>query len=111
MGTNTNTFERRNPFKLKNRKLNAEIYGDIADDDFVKSCERGIEIPLMILPDDTIVAGHRRMQAARKMKMKDVPVIVRRDLTDPLDIEWAFIISNKTREKSAAQLAKEAAKL
>lgn len=111
MAVKLNSFEHRNPFKLKNHKLNAEIYGDVADDDFVKSCERGIEVPLMILADDTIIAGHRRMQAARKLKMKDVPVIVRRDLVDPLDIEWAFIISNKSREKTPAQLSKEAAKL
>src|SRR6185295_15594228 len=94
------TYESRNPFKLKNHPLNSEIYGDTADDEFVKSCERGIEVPLLILGDDRIVSGHRRMQAARKLKMAEVPVIVRRDLVDPLDIEWAFIISNKTRPKT-----------
>src|SRR6266545_6880797 len=37
----------------------------------------GILQPLLITPDGTVVAGHRRLAAARRVGLADVPVIVR----------------------------------
>jgi ParB family chromosome partitioning protein len=37
----------------------------------------GILQPLLVTPDGTVVAGHRRLAAARRVGLADVPVIVR----------------------------------
>ena len=106
-----NSYEHRDPKTLKNHLRNIEIYGDKPDDDFVESCKHGIDTPLLITPDGTVISGHRRRQAAIRWKHKTVPVVVRRDLVDPLDIEWTLINSNRQREKTNEQKAREVERL
>jgi len=38
----------------------------------------GILQPLLVTPEGTIVAGHRRLAAARQVGMVEVPVVVRK---------------------------------
>lgn len=112
-----NTYERRDPSKLKNHPLNITIYGDAPQGDeqkaeweqFLASVkERGIDTPLLILPDNTIVSGHRRNRAARILGLKEVPVIVRNDLEDDLDAQETLIVSNReTRTRTNQQKALE----
>jgi len=102
-----NTLERRDPSKLKNHHLNIEIYGDVADKEFVESCKAGILTPLVITPDNLIVSGHRRRQAAIILGFKEVPVFVRHDLKSDIDIRLALLRANDQREKTNEQKARE----
>lgn len=95
------------PYSLKNHPTNIEIYGDVADDDFVDSCRKGILEPVIATGDDVIVSGHRRVQASRILQHKTVPVLYRADLVDPLDIEETLLLANKQREKTNEQKTRE----
>jgi DNA modification methylase len=44
-------------------------------------CEFGWTNPILIGPDNTIIAGHARLAAARRLKMIEVPVMVLEGLT------------------------------
>ena len=102
------TLERRDPRTLKNHPLNIRLYGDAPDQEFVaKVKQHGIKEPLLILPDSTVVSGHRRRQAAIINKIAEVPVIVLRNLTDPLEIEEQIIVCNEQRVKTTEQRARE----
>lgn len=103
-----NVLKRIDPTKLKNHPLNAKLYGDVADDDFVASIKKeGVLTPLTVTAKNVIISGHRRKQAAVIADLKEVPCIVRDDLTDPLDIKEAVIEANRQREKTAEQRARE----
>jgi ParB family transcriptional regulator, chromosome partitioning protein len=51
----------------------AEMAGSIT----AHAAQGGILQPLLVTPDGTVVAGHRRLAAARQAGLVDVPVIVR----------------------------------
>lgn len=102
------TIEERNPKDLKNHHDNIGLYGDKPDQEFIeKVAKHGITTPLTILPDNTVVCGHRRRQAAMINKMKTVPVFVRHDLSDPLDIQELLVLDNAQRVKTTEQKARE----
>jgi ParB-like chromosome segregation protein Spo0J len=107
----TTVIEYVDPKDLKNHPLNIEIYGDVADEEFVDSCSNGIIEPLVVLADNTIISGHRRMQAARIHQHDTVPVIYRHDLTEDLEIEETLLLANKQRTKTNEQKAREYKKL
>lgn len=44
--------------------------------------EFGFKVPIVISKDGVIVAGHTRLKAAKKLKMKEVPCIVADDLSE-----------------------------
>ena len=52
--------------------------------DRMVSCikEFGFRIPIVAKSDGTVVDGHLRLKAARKLDMKDVPVVIADDLSD-----------------------------
>lgn len=60
----------------------------------------GFNVPIVIDPDGVIVAGHTRFKAAKALGLKEVPVIVARDLTDD-QIRQYRIVDNKTAELSS----------
>jgi ParB-like chromosome segregation protein Spo0J len=99
------------PRNLKNHPTNQKVYGDVADEKFVEDCRSGIVEHLHITTDNVIISGHRRRQAAIKLGMEKVPVIVRTDLTDDLDIRHALILANKHRDKTVEQRAREGKEL
>lgn len=99
---------RRAVTELRPHPRNAEIYGDGVDDDFVRSVrDRGILVPLLVTGGGMVVAGHRRLAAARRAGLADVPVTVF-DSEDEVDVLEALVHANKTRDKSKVQKAKEA---
>jgi ParB family chromosome partitioning protein len=49
----------------------------LADSIVAQAAHGGILQPLLVTPDGTVVAGHRRLAAARRAGLADVPVIVR----------------------------------
>ena len=88
---------------------NAAIYGDSADADLIESVRsKGILNPLLIAHDGTIISGHRRLIAAQRVGLADVPVVIYGS-DDDLDILEALIESNRQREKTNYQVGREAA--
>lgn len=113
----TTTFEHWKIDNLKNHHLNAEVFGQLSVDadcgEFAESVKRdGILQPLVVVPDGpkvqagTIISGHRRLQAAAKAGLKEVPVIVRRDLKTQLDIDRVWFDTNRNREMTTEQKAR-----
>jgi len=101
-------FNKVDPKNLKNHMLNIKLYGDKPDPELKKLIdENGVLEPIVVTPDNTIISGHRRNQCAKMLGLKEVPVIIRQDLTDPLEIEKTLILSNKQREKTTELKARE----
>jgi ParB-like chromosome segregation protein Spo0J len=105
----TPTIETRDPKTLLNHLLNLKLYGDAIENEFVALIrEHGVTVPLEILPDGTVLSGHRRRQAAIICGITAVPVIVRHDLVaDPLEAERHVILANRHREKTNEQKLRE----
>lgn len=62
--------------KLKPFEGNPKIHGESQIQKIVKSIEEfGFTNPVLITKDNMIVAGHARVEAAKKAGMKEVPVI------------------------------------
>ena len=82
--------------KLKPWDKNPRI-NDHAVDTIIKSItEFGFNVPILCDPDFTIIAGHARWKAAKKLKLRTVPAVVL-ELTD--EQKRAFSIAdNKTAE-------------
>ena len=59
--------------------------------------EFGFKVPVIIDKDNVIVAGHTRVKAAKKLKMKTVPCIVADDLTES-QVSAFRIADNKVSE-------------
>ncbi|MEI6807059.1 MAG: ParB/Srx family N-terminal domain-containing protein [Myxococcaceae bacterium] len=57
----------------------------------------GWDVPIVVDKDYVIVKGHGRLRAAKKLKLKQVPVIVRDDLT-PEQCKAARIADNRLSE-------------
>lgn len=101
------SLEHRNPEKLKNHPKNAEIYGTIPDPEFVEHIKKyGVLCPLLITPENVVIGGHRRRQAAIMAGIKDVLVIVCRGLSE-LDVCELLLADNKYRDKTTEQRARE----
>lgn len=61
--------------------------------------EFGFKVPIVIDKDGVIIAGHTRLEAAKKLKLKDAPCIIADDLTE--DQVRAFrLADNKVSEFS-----------
>ena len=90
------------PTKLVKHPLSLEIYGEIPDPGFDASvAARGVDEPIVVAADGkTIISGVRRRNAAIKARMKEVPIYVRKDLVDQLDIEEAIIEANRHNEQT-----------
>ena len=104
-------IEQRDPRSLKNHLVNIELYGTDPRPEFVESVRtHGVLVPLIITQDGMVISGHSRRAAAIMTKLKTVPCIVS-PLTDPDEIERALIESNRQREKTNEQKAREASHL
>ena len=42
----------------------------------------GFKVPVIIEPDGTIIAGHTRVKASKKLGLEEVPCIIADDLTE-----------------------------
>ena len=75
--------------------------------DYVASsiAEFGFKVPIVIDKDNVIVAGHTRLKAAIKLKLKELPCIRATDLTDA-QIKAFRIADNKTNEFAEWDFAK-----
>jgi hypothetical protein len=119
--------------------LNARIYGDGADAEFVENVrQHGIQEPLQVcymglldsdgrpVLDGTgkkppkrlayIISGHRRYDAAIKLGLKTVPVLdplllARGDYVNPLEAEELLLACNRQRVKTDLQIQNEVREL
>jgi len=57
----------------------------------------GFDVPIVVEPDGTIIKGHGRLLAAKKLKLDTVPVIVRGDLS-LAQIREARLADNRVTE-------------
>lgn len=104
METNvTATLAWRNPDKLKKHPRNIPIYTDQKSQDFLNETKNGIVEPVIIGfldGEETIISGHRRVQAARIHGFKEVRCMIRHDLTDEIEILETLLKCNEQREKT-----------
>lgn len=61
--------------------------------------EFGFKVPIVVDKNNVIVAGHTRYKAAKKLGLKEVPVIVANDLSDE-QIKAFRLADNKVAEQS-----------
>ncbi|WP_395733395.1 ParB N-terminal domain-containing protein [Prosthecobacter sp.] len=94
---------------LKPNPINVEIYGEEpVDQDLVSSLQdNGFQEPLIATPAKTLVAGHRRLKAAKKLGLSHVPVIIRAYESE-LKSQAALLESNRQRPKTNEMLGNEA---
>ncbi len=64
----------------------------------------GILQPLLVTPDGTVVAGHRRLAAARRVGLAEVPVLVRA-LTPAHQLELLLVENLQRQELSPLELS------
>ena len=83
------------PYKYNPRKNNAKAIDKVAES--IK--EFGFRQPLVIDKDNNIIVGHTRLKAAKKLKVKSLPVVVADDMTEQ-QIKAYRIADNKTNEYS-----------
>lgn len=57
----------------------------------------GFKVPVIIEPDGTIIAGHTRVKASKKLGLEEVPCIIADDLTED-QIKAFRVADNKTAE-------------
>ena len=77
----------------KNPRKNDEAVDYVANS--IK--EFGFKVPIVIDKDNVIVAGHTRLKASKKLKLKEVPCIIADDLTDE-QIKAFRLADNKVSE-------------
>lgn len=96
------------PDKLRPHPLNQDVYGDeVPDEGLVESVRTyGILDPLQVTPDNTVLSGHRRLQAASTLGLETVPVNVVNP-GDPLRQEEHILEYNRYREKNNEQRIRE----
>lgn len=84
---------------------------DNAVDAVVESIkEFGFKVPVVIDQEGTIVCGHTRYKAAKKLGLDEIPCIVADDLTEE-QITAYRLIDNKTQELSTWDFSKLIAEL
>lgn len=107
----TEIIKRVAPGSLKPNPLNAALYGtEPVDPALTKSVkENGIQVPLIVTPNNLVIAGHRRLSVALELKLADVPVIVR-SFSDSLSEEAALVENNRQRVKTNEMLGNEGLK-
>ena len=103
------------PFKLTAHEVNQKIYRDAPDEEFLDSVKNlGILEPILAYGDDgdaVVLSGHRRMNAARMLKMESVPVIMQDGVGSEYEAVRMLILANRQRSKTNEQRAREYAVL
>lgn len=96
--------------ELKPYENNPRINNEAVEYVMNSISEFGFKVPIVIDAEGTIVAGHTRWKAAKKLKMKTVPCVVADDLT-PEQIKAFRLADNKTAEYAQWDLDKLAEEL
>ena len=93
--------------KLKSHPRQQQQFGDVSEADLQALMDdieqNGLRQRIEVLPDGTILVGHQRVRAAKRLGWKTIPAIVRHDLADdPVEAERLFLRDNDNRRHEAA---------
>ena len=104
--------QKRKVSELRTNPLSTAIYGEHEDiSDLIESImQHGLLAPLVVKPDGTILSGHRRFAAIRRLGWQEVECSVY-EPKDAAEEEIYVIEANRTRQKTARQLRLEGARL
>lgn len=105
------TLTTMRPGELKPHPVSIEIYGEPDEGLYESVKEHGVLNPPKCLPDGILLGGHRRWVAAKKAKLKEIPVLRRRSGLSPEEQVVEIVEANSTREKTMEQKAREYSKL
>ena len=99
--------------RLEASPLSREVFGEPGhseeDEALLEDIKiRGLEQPLDVLPNGTVIGGHRRLWAAKELGMDEVPVAVREELKDDEEAIAAFVLRDNlmNRNLRPSQIAK-----
>lgn len=99
---------------LKPHPLNALLYAPPGGEEFDElkrsMQDHGQLADLEILPDRTIISGHRRLEAAKAIGLAKLWCVTR-DVSDELEIRKLIIEHNRYRRKTFSELMNEAREL
>ena len=84
------------PYKNNPRKISAQAIDAVCQ----AITDVGFRRPLDVRPDMTLINGHTRLKAAKKLGLKEVPCIICTDLDDDKIRKWR-LEDNKTGEYSS----------
>ncbi|WP_394743086.1 ParB N-terminal domain-containing protein [Natronococcus roseus] len=104
------TLKHRSPEVLNPHSVNTKVYGDQddLDESFLSSIrEQGVLEPIVIDTEETIISGHRRVAAASKVGLGEVPVRIE-EFDSELKKREALVHHNRQREKTFSQKMREA---
>ncbi len=86
------------------------VFGDIPDNELdglaQDIAKRGLDHPVHILTDGTIIQGHQRVRAAKLLGWSEIDVIVRSDLVGKAQLTYETFISDNLRRRHLSPLAK-----
>lgn len=91
--------------KLRDHPRQAEMFGDASEEELTALADnmksRGQRDPVHVTPDGTVVAGHQRVRAAKRLGWADIAVVVRHDLAagGEAAVEEHFIEDNFVRRQ------------
>lgn len=97
------------PDKLRNHPCNIEVYGTAPiDPDMLESIRKhGVIEPCRCTHDGVLLSGHRRRQCAVAAKLKAIPVLRARHEIGADEQIIEIVESNRQREKTNEQKARE----
>ena len=92
-----NEIQFMNPGKLKPYENNPRQNGEAVDSVAASIKEFGFRQPIVVDKDMVVIVGHTRLKAAKKLKLKKVPVLVADDLSEE-QVNAYRLADNKTNE-------------
>lgn len=94
------TVERWPLSRLRPYERNARTHSNDQVDQIVQSMrEFGWTVPILVTEDGTVVAGHGRLEAAKRLGMTEAPVLVARGWTERQRRKYT-IVDNRLAENS-----------
>ena len=90
----------KNTIDLLPYERNSRVHSDEQIEQICNSIkEWGFTVPILIDEDDTVLAGHARLEASKKLELETVPCMVAKNWTD--EQKRAYVIAdNKLAENS-----------
>lgn len=86
--------------QLRKSKKNARVISDKAIQEVAKSIQQyGFNVPILINSDKEIIAGHVRLEALKKIGVKDVACVEVKNLTEE-EQDKLRVLDNAIRESS-----------
>lgn len=84
--------------EIKPYERNAKLHDDIQIKNIAESIKQfGFAQPIVVDKDNVIIIGHGRLQAAKRLKMQEVPVVKMEDLTQD-QVDKLRLLDNKLNE-------------